>query len=278
MSKKVSIIIPCYNDVLYISRSIQSALNQTYINKELIVIDDGSNLETKAVLETLRTDIDKLITQENLGVVDARNRGIREAEGEYILTLDSDDFFESTFLEKACAVLDKNSEVGMVTCWINIIDEEVEKLTISKPSGATAQKAIFYNNAPGSLLFRKKCWEEVGGYDPLFKNGNEDWEFNVAVTKKGWKIQVIPETLFNYCLKQNSRNTNAVKYRKKTRLNAFNKHKDLLRDDIDKTIDFFLTEIEVKENENSKLKNSLSYRLGEFVFKPLRWIKSTFSK
>ncbi|MEX2336429.1 MAG: glycosyltransferase family A protein [Fulvivirga sp.] len=274
---KLSIVIPCFNDSNYIEQAVNSALAQTYLQKEVIVVDDGSNLETKAVLANIKPFIDRLISQENLGVVAARNRGIREAQGEYILTLDADDYFEPFFLEKACEILEKEPQVGMVTCWINIVDEKGDQMRIAKPSGAAAQNAIYYNNAPGSLLFRKQCWEEVDGYDKQLDNGNEDWEFNVSITKKGWKVHVIPEILFNYRLKQSSRNTKALEYRKKMREYAFKKHKDLLIADIDKTIDFFLKEIENKENENSKLRSSLSYRLGELLLKPLRWVKSLFS-
>ena len=83
----ISIIIPCYNDAQYIEQAVNSALNQTYINKEVIVIDDGSNFETKAVLKKLEPKITKLITQENKGQSTARNVGIREAKGNYILQI-----------------------------------------------------------------------------------------------------------------------------------------------------------------------------------------------
>ncbi|MDD3722641.1 MAG: glycosyltransferase family A protein [Lutibacter sp.] len=93
-NNSISIIIPCYNDAQYIEQSVLSALNQTYQNKEVIVVDDGSNAETKAVLKKLAPQITKLITQENQGQSTARNVGIKEAKGEYILVLDSDDFFK----------------------------------------------------------------------------------------------------------------------------------------------------------------------------------------
>ena len=101
----ISIIIPCYNDAKYIEQSVNSALNQTYSNKEVIVVDDGSNVETKQILKKLEPKLIKLITQENKGQSTARNVGINAAKGEYILTLDSDDYFEPTFLEKLFPVL-----------------------------------------------------------------------------------------------------------------------------------------------------------------------------
>ena len=98
-----SIIIPCYNDAQYIEQSVLSAVNQTYPYIEVIVVDDGSNAETKKILKKLESKIFKLITQENYGQSKARNIGIEAANGDYILVLDSDDYIESTFCEKACA-------------------------------------------------------------------------------------------------------------------------------------------------------------------------------
>ena len=62
----ISIVIPCYNDAKFIEQAIDSAINQTHSNKEIIVVDDGSNKDTKLVLKSLEHKIDKLITQENL--------------------------------------------------------------------------------------------------------------------------------------------------------------------------------------------------------------------
>jgi glycosyltransferase involved in cell wall biosynthesis len=81
----ISIVIPCYNDAEFIGQAVDSALNQTHLNKEIIVVDDGSNEETKIVLKSLKHKIDKLITQENLGQSTARNNGIKQANGSFIL-------------------------------------------------------------------------------------------------------------------------------------------------------------------------------------------------
>lgn len=272
----VSIIIPCYNDSAYIKTAVQSALEQTYINKEIIVVDDGSNAKTKKILKFIGPKIDKLITQENSGVIVARNEGVKAAKGEYILTLDSDDYFEPQFLEKAVPILQKQEDIGIVTSWVSIINEQGVSIRIFKPSGTPAAEAIFRNNVPGSILFRKICWQEIGGYDPEMVNGNEDWEFNVSVCKNGWKVFVLPEVLFNYRQKKSSRNKSALNHRNQIRRYTFNKHSDLLIENFDKTIDFFLSEIANKENESLKIKNSNSYKLGEFILKPIRWLKSYF--
>lgn len=266
---KVSIVIPCYNDY-YIQEAVNSAYNQTYKKKEIIVVDDGSNQNTKKIIEKVGDKINRLITQENSGVIAARNRGIEIAKGEYILTLDSDDTFDPKFLEKAVEILNNESEVGMVTCWFTVWDEDGTFLRIDKPTGGSAFDALFYNNATASLLFRKQCWIEVDGYDPYFKNGYEDWDFNIAVSGKGWGIKVIPESLFNYRKKKESRNKSAKTYYPEIRRFMYKKHQDLLIKNIDTTIDFFLDEIENKNKNITQLRNSSSYKIWSKWIKPIR--------
>lgn len=274
-ANRVSIIIPCYNDANYIEQAVNSACTQTYKNKEVIVVDDGSNKETKKVLKKLESKIDQLITQENQGVVVARNNAIKAASGKYILTLDSDDFFEKDFLEKAAKVLDENLEIGMVTCHAKIL-EHIGTVHIQIPNGEDFNKAIFRNNVYASLLFRKKCWEDVNGYDPNMSRGFEDWEFNISVSKAGWKIWVINEPLFNYRLKKHSRNTDAKRHQKELREYVFLKHRDIAIKNYEETISFFLKEIEDLKGIIKEYENSTSYKLGYRLLNPVRKIRNIF--
>ncbi|WP_445736800.1 glycosyltransferase family 2 protein [Mariniflexile sp.] len=272
----VSIVIPCYNDAQYIEQAVNSALAQTYSNKEIIVVDDGSNFETKRILDTLKDKVDKILTQENQGVCVARNTGIEAAKGNLILVLDSDDFFEPEFLIEALTKIKENNNIGLVTCWSNVINTNGEFLYVTKPTGSDVNEVIYNNNAMGSCLFKKETWREVGGYDLQMKNGYEDWEFNVSVACKGYKIAVIEKVLFNYRLKKNSRNTKAIDHQKDIRKYVFTKHKDIAIRNYDKTIRFFLDEIEKSKIETLRFKNSNSYKLGHFFFRNLNRIKSFF--
>ena len=99
---KISIIIPVFNSEKYIASAIESIANQTYRNYEIIIINDGSTDNTKKVVESLisKKNIDiKLISQKNKGVSAARNLGLQEASGEYVMFLDSDDLYKKTFME-----------------------------------------------------------------------------------------------------------------------------------------------------------------------------------
>ena len=118
-SKKVSLIIPCYNQSKYVEEEINSALSQTYKNTEIICINDGSTDESAQVIENCAKNNQKIIfinRKENKGVVTARNTAIEAATGEYILPLDADDTIEPTYVEKAARILDANPQIGIVYC------------------------------------------------------------------------------------------------------------------------------------------------------------------
>ncbi|MEX1014171.1 MAG: glycosyltransferase family A protein, partial [Candidatus Paceibacterota bacterium] len=121
----VSVIIPCYNHGAYIRDTLQSILNQTFCDYEVIIVDDGSDDQfTVEVLEEIDHPKVTVLHKENGHVSSARNYGIRHSRGEFILTLDADDQFMPEFLEKAIRVLQENSEIGSVTCYAYKFDHK----------------------------------------------------------------------------------------------------------------------------------------------------------
>lgn len=269
----ISIIIPCYNDAQYIEQSVNSALNQTYANKEVIVVDDGSNAETKAVLKKLIPQITKLITQENLGQSTARNVGIKEAKGDYILVLDSDDYFEPTFCEKAIAFFLKNKDAKIVTCYANrIFDNNI--IDVFKPKGGNIKDFLLNNCAMGSAMFIKTDWSNIYGYDELMRKGFEDWEFYIRLLQNGGEAFVIKETLFNYRLRNDSTTSNANKIKYDLLKYIYFKHQDLYKVNYELFISHLLNKIEREEIEKIKNTHRLEFEIGKAILKPFRWIKS----
>lgn len=109
---KVSIVTPVYNVEKCIAKTINSIINQTFTDFELVLVDDGSPDKSIEIAENLLKESTvnyKIITQKNSGVSSARNRGIDEASGEYIFFLDSDDYIDETFLEEICRKIDETS-------------------------------------------------------------------------------------------------------------------------------------------------------------------------
>ena len=99
MTDKVSIIVPCYNAEKYIKRCLDSIAAQTYENLEILVINDGCTDNSKKIIDQYLSDNRfRCIDQENGGEFSARNTGIREATGEYLGFVDSDDFLSLTLL------------------------------------------------------------------------------------------------------------------------------------------------------------------------------------
>jgi hypothetical protein len=269
----VSIIIPCYNDAQYIEQSVNSALSQTYPNIEVIVVDDGSNAETKAVLRKLEPKLTKLITQENQGQSTARNIGIKEAKSNYILVLDSDDFFEPTFCEKAMTFFLEKKDIKLITCFVNrIIDKK--KIDIFKPIGGDISQFLSNNQATGSCMFLKSDFENINGYDELMRKGFEDWEFYIRLLKEGGKAYVIEEPLFNYRLRKDSTTAKANQIKYKLLQYIYFKHQDLYKENYELFIMHLLSRIEREENEKIKNTERLEYKIGKSVLQPLRWIKS----
>lgn len=275
----VTVVIPCYNDGLYILEALHSILNQTLKADKIIIVDDGSRQETKKVLETIKDDNVIIIYQENQGVCKARNNAIELAQTDYILNLDADDYFEPTFIEKAVKILNDELEVAAVGCWVRILTNKVFGKDIKKPSGGSITNFILINNGIASSLFRKKCWEQVSGYDEKMANGYEDWEFWIAILKRNWKMIIIQEPLFVYRVKKQSRDQKAlINHDFNLRQYIFQKHKELYLDHFE----FYSTELlrqnaAFRKNEN-KVKRSIDFKIGSIILTPIRFLKKIIKK
>ena len=119
----VSVVIPTYNRATLIGPAIESVLRQTYPHIEIIVVDDGSTDRTREVVEAFGQPV-RYVHQVNGGAASARNRGLREATGEFIALLDSDDQWFPWKLEAQVRVLDRYPDVGMVWTDMTAVDED----------------------------------------------------------------------------------------------------------------------------------------------------------
>lgn len=272
----ISIVIPCYNDEKFIEQAIDSALSQTHSIKEIIVVDDGSNKDTKLALQSLEYKIDKLITQDNLGQSTARNRGIEQAKGKYILVLDSDDYFEQTFCEKAIVLFENNPVIKLVTCYANLIFEKERDNSIRKTRGGDIRSFLTSNSALGSAMFKKEDWAKCGNYDESMRNGLEDWEFYIRLLSNGGIAEVIKEPLYNYRKREYTTTSKAKKAKYNLLKFIYSKHKDLYVRYYSEFIDQIINIIETEERDKIKNRNRLEFRLGSLILNPLRKIKATF--
>ncbi len=173
----VSVIIPCYNREDYIIETLQSVLNQTWLNIELIVVDDGCTDGSRALLESFG---DCLTILEHPGRVNrgqsaSINLGLRQCKGAYVAILDSDDLFMPTKLEKQVRFLEQNPEIGLVYANALYIDAEGNELfpryvkghLPPVDPGQVLLDCCF--NVPSNSLVKKSLYEKVGFLDETLR-------------------------------------------------------------------------------------------------------------
>ncbi|MGN5653221.1 glycosyltransferase family 2 protein [Bacillus sp. Brlt_9] len=127
----VSVIVPLYNAEKYIEETMESILNQTYKNIEIVIVDDGSKDRSSSIVKNLKKKYPeqiKYILQENQGVSVARNTGIENASGEYISFLDSDDLWHPTKIEKQITSMQKNNMNACYCGYMNFYEETGERV------------------------------------------------------------------------------------------------------------------------------------------------------
>lgn len=272
---KVSVIIPCYNHGQYLDDAVDSMLHQTFQDVEIIVINDGSTDEfTIEKLKQYEKPKTTVLHTTNQGLAAARNNGIKIAKGEYILTLDADDYFESTFLEKAVPILDNQSKVGVVSCGVRYFG--VTNRTIM-PKGGDVRVCLAKSGAIGNALFRKICWEQTEGYNEHIE-AYEDWDFWLNVTKRGWLIHVIREYLFNYRQHPTSMRIEARAIRPLLIKQLVQNYREVFEKYVEEAIFEREKKIFALAQKKRALLNSPDYKVGKFVLKPFRMVKRIFKR
>ena len=198
--QKVSVIIPTYNQAEYLAESVQSALDQTYQNIEVIVVNDASTDQTDEVLSRFNDPrIKYIVHKENRYAAAARNTGIRAASGKYISFLDADDIFHQEKLQVQAAFLERNPAVGLTYNSRIEIDETGLALSIFKtPPAATLSDLVMdYPYAPSEVVMRKDWAFRVGLFDESFRFSGEDPDFHMRLAMQGCKMVGIGRVL-NY--------------------------------------------------------------------------------
>jgi glycosyltransferase involved in cell wall biosynthesis len=196
----VSVIIPNYNYGKYISETIQSVLEQTFLKYEIIIVDGGStDYETLEILKKIRHPKIQVYFREGRHLVGSnRNFGINLAKGKYICCLDADDIILPTYLEKAVYYLEA-FHYDVVYPWVKSFGEsDVVWKTADASYEILTQTG---NQVAVNAVFKKLAWQRVNGYkDYPVGSGYvcEDWEFWVRLAGFGFRFKSIPEVLMHY--------------------------------------------------------------------------------
>jgi glycosyltransferase involved in cell wall biosynthesis len=207
-SPRVSVIVPVYDTGRDLERALRSVEAQTYRDRELVVVDDGStDATTLAVLEAWsRRPGVTVHRQPNRGPAAARNAAVERARGAYVVPLDADDWLAPTFLERTIPILEGDPDVGVVHTWVALVGGHTGVWRTGEFSlAALLARCTVHVCSP----YRREIWTDVGGYDPRFVHTGEDWDFWLGAAARGWKGRGVPEVLAYYQRSPTSREKRA---------------------------------------------------------------------
>ena len=202
MNDTITIIIPTYNKVDYISQTIESALNQTYSNYEILIVDDASSDGTDLVIKKYISDKVRYIKHEkNLGPSITYNDGIRMAKSEYVTILDNDDVLLPCHLDLVIDEFKKNKRAEAVFTKLKVIDEHNRDLkkTISPPFNDKYQllNHLFYqgNDIPSpGVSFKKSVFEKIPAFNPSLILMH-DYDLNVRLLMYAETVNISKPTV-----------------------------------------------------------------------------------
>lgn len=198
---KISIIIPCYNQGIYIEEAVQSVLDQSWQNFEIIIINDGSTDEhTNKILQEFNKPKTKVYTIENGGLANARNFGILKSNGEFILPLDADDKISKTYLAKAIEVFE-NEDVKLVYSKAALFGGHNGIWNLEDYS---YNRLLYQNMIFCSAVYRKADYLKSQGYNSNMLYGWEDWDFWLSLLNENSKVVCLNEIHFYYRVKNES--------------------------------------------------------------------------
>lgn len=206
----VSVIIPTYNCARYITEAIESVLNQTCKDFEIIIIDDGSTDNTGNIINDYieKNYTIKYFYQKNKGPAAARNNGLSKARGEYIAFLDSDDIWLPEFLHKLVSKIESNPETGFIYCGCLFVSAEREIIPDYIRRNYFVRGNIVldlfcnYFLMTGSVVIRKQCLDKVGYFNEKLLVG-EDYDLFLRVAYH-YKADFVNENLFERRVLSNS--------------------------------------------------------------------------
>ena len=198
---KVSVVMPAYNAEKYIGESIKSILNQTFIDFEFIIINDGSRDRTKEIILSYSNDrIVYLENEINSGIVVTLNKGLEYATGEYIARMDADDIAVAERLEKQIEFMEENKDVGVLGTGICIFGEDVqEQARVFTTNPEQLKAELIFNSciAHPTVMMRSNILKNNGLSYDLEYAGAEDYNLWWKIAKVS-RIATIPDLLVKY--------------------------------------------------------------------------------
>ena len=179
---KFSVIIPLYNKAPYVRKALETVCAQTYRDYEIIVINDGSTDNSAIIAEEYLNGVEgisyKILFQQNAGVSAARNNGVAQASGDYIAFLDSDDWWESTYLERMAQLIEDYPEAGLYACNYVYYKPGKTHVALNIPTGYINYPKSYYKSGAMPVtsitaIMSRAVFEEMGGFPLGIKLGED---------------------------------------------------------------------------------------------------------
>lgn len=219
-SPKVTFLMTVYNGEKYLKEAITSILNQTFKDFELVVIDDWSTDSSAEMVKSFNDPRIRLIrNRENLGPYKSSNIGLKLARGKFIARMDADDVSLPDRLENELSIIEKKNDIGMVACWITIVDENNDYIgewhaDRENNSPEEIYYTLFFKNciAHSSVLFKKDIVVKLGGYNEAFRK-SQDYELWIRLSKIAKIVKIKRELVIRR------------EYDENTSLNVINQHR-----------------------------------------------------
>lgn len=207
----ISVIIPAYNAEKTIKRTIESVLNQTFSDFEIIIVNDGSQDSTVEIASSFSDSRIKVFSYPNAGAAVGRNRGFSHAVGEFIAFLDADDLWTSDKLEAQLKALQNNSKAGVAYSWADIIDECDRFICLGSHITANgnvyAQLLLVCFVVSGSNpLIRRQAFVDVGGFDESLP-ASQDYDLYLRLAAR-YDYVAVPSPQVLYRLSTTGMSTN----------------------------------------------------------------------
>ena len=190
----VSILTPAYNSAAYVAETVESVLQQTCSDFELLIVDDGSTDDTLAVVRALAEADTRVkgFASPHGGPAVARNVALQHARGQFLALLDSDDVWDPSFLSTQLSLLQKQPEIAIVTA--NVVSRggpfdgtPFWPITSGTHELRTYDPIAHEDAVSVFAVFRRAVIDRIGGFDPVF-TGNEDYEFWLRAMNAGFRV------------------------------------------------------------------------------------------
>ena len=203
----ISVIVPCYNQGQYLAEALDSVLSSTLQDWECIIVNDGSTDNSADVAKRFveRDSRFRLLYQQNAGPSAARNHGVNESTGEFILFLDGDNKIESEYISSGVSYLKRHTDCTLFYCKARTFGSE-EK--IKNWNYTTYRNLLRYNSIDCCSIIRRKDFDRAGGFVENMR-GYDDWDFFIRLLYKHDVVYQDERELFHYRVGANQNSVNA---------------------------------------------------------------------